>query len=57
MPVGESLKGQVYIDSDNTLGCSEITFDNPNEPKDKSMVKIALLMRGKCTFVQKARNA
>ena len=57
IPYGQNLTGQIYIDSDNTLGCTELTFDNQENPEDPKNVKMALLMRGECNFMTKAKNA
>ena len=57
IPYGHSIKGRIYYDPTNPLGCEHFgDFDFSFNSKKSEVIPIILVKRGECSFVKKIWN-
>jgi hypothetical protein len=57
IPYGQSIKGRIFFDPNNPLGCKTFgEFDFNYNYKKSEVIPIIIVKRGECSFVMKVRN-
>jgi PA domain len=56
IPYGHSIKGWIYFDPTNPLGCEPFGEFDFNYNSKSEVIPIILVKRGECSFVKKVRN-
>ena len=57
IPYGHSIKGRIYYDPTNPLGCDTFgEFDFNYNQRKSEIIPIIIVQRGECSFVKKVWN-